>query len=125
MKIEMDIWLHSDSETKKPIEWEIFSITGEELPIGLIAYVIDEGCGENNLDLFEGMETEEAYKIVVDANLAVEGWCLTRLESYEKISDYPEYPISCMSGSGDSFCTGYGGEKECDGKVFVCCQEKE
>lgn len=35
------------------------------------------------------MGTEEAYKVIVDAKLEIDGWCLTRLESYEKIDDYP------------------------------------
>lgn len=65
--LEMDIWLHSHYQTGEMLDFEIFSISGQNIPIGLLEYLISD---ERNEDLpkFSGLELDHPYHILAEVD---------------------------------------------------------
>ena len=65
MKVELTIWLHSHVDRPgEPYQFEIWDVTGENVPMDLLNYLIENNEDETEI-LFGGLETEYAYRVTL------------------------------------------------------------
>ena len=96
MKIGMTIWLHSNAETGELLYYEPFEITGENIPIDLLRYIMDDETRKDEIDCFSGMKPENCYYVVAEYQHD-NYWYLDNIDGFVEMPDL-EYKLAVLGG---------------------------
>ena len=66
MKLEMIIWVHSHTDKPGvPASFEIFSVSGDEIPTDLLDDLREQSNADMTEELFGDFETEQEYRVTL------------------------------------------------------------
>lgn len=100
--IRMEVWIHSHFQTGEHIDWEFFSISGEDIPAELIHYLLNKD-GADDVRIFSELESEQIYKVSVTAEYQPGteeylpgSWYIAKLNEYSIV------PLEIDEGKGSN-----------------------
>ena len=79
-KITVSMWVHSHNETGEPLGWEIFDVTGKEMPTEMLDYLLREAHLKEDLDIFKGLCVETCHAVEIIMEYAEDcGWYIKQV----------------------------------------------
>jgi len=91
--LTMDVWIHSHYETGEHMYWDVFNVSGENIPWNLMQYLFcDDRIDErmDDLDVFKDLDSETPYTVTVVMGSETApggGWYISRLLDVKRMEE--------------------------------------
>lgn len=85
MQLTMEVWVHSHHDTGEPIDWEVLSVSGKDIPTDLLLYLVSPEHHSERLDDLSDLkkiepETVARIRVVMELETAPGGgWYIDRV----------------------------------------------
>ena len=100
MKIGAEIWVHSNSETGKPCQFDIFRITGESIEMDLIESIANQEWRDNQLVCFDDLKMDTPHYAVIEIEYDESYWYIASVTAVE--IPIPECGLTPRAADGES-----------------------